>query len=638
MSFLNEISTKPYEALPDIAKEEIHLVSYNKDIPPAVVGSYGYRVQKYPADIDLMESVDQIKVYGTWHPATDPVELAEAFAKKIKNVIRDIQHKPLHHLLDFKAGIDPRYHVVLGKMENGVLSLDEKFIPTMIELTEAGYYSTTEFKAIYDLAASGNDQRVYDGLTKLLRAHYVLRWSAEEIIKGKKTLPLGAKITLVEAILQKQLVKMDISAFVGDRLMEVSNIWTFMFLKADGSYQNITPLPSLDNVPFDIEKLFWSDMYFSPFKVVKRIFSYSRLMYLKQKNSYKGQQFEKILRQTVGFISGDTSLMYQMRSEIETMLALHEMKIPLGEKITRQINGFKNRIFSDVRLDEKSALLLTKMVDEFLLSGQRTKDFSILEMLSKALKSIINERAIQFLINVNMDPPPNIVLPTTDTATRLTMAGLPINPFCPVQYQKTYNWSVSRSVLMKNTIKGAGRVRRKKAKHTSYPITDTALKLAEIFARHYFNSRKGSGISNENNGYEGEDGALIRIRPALDPEDLARMRLSHMLRSGGDFIPNLPYNASDREILDRAHLLAEQGICASDCNDYDADEICHGYDFDCDITKVPISEIERFQKVLGNKSTGDLSFGRGFCDCPKCAQRGYHGSGCSTCGGRMANR
>lgn len=630
MYFQRQIQTKNYDTLPDAAKDEIHLVSYNKNVIPNVVGSYAYRVQKYPADIDLMENVDQIEVHGIWEPATNATELANAFSQKVKTIIRDIEDMPLHYLLDFKAGVDPRYLVVLGKMENGNLTIDEKFIPAMIELTEMGLYTVTEFRAVYELVSSGSDQKVYDAVTKILRNRYILRWNSNEIKKGEKVLPLGQKITLTEAILQRQLVKMDIAAYVNGRFMEVSNIWTFMVKDAQGKYQPITPVPSVDNVPYDIEKLYWSDMFYGPFKVVKRMFSLSRIMYLRGGQSYKTAQYEEILRKTAGFVGGDVSLLYQVKSEIETLLTLNEMEIitkaNTNTKVMNQVDSFKNRLANDLVLSDKTVDEFNQLIDAFLDS----QDYSLLKALSKYLKEIINERAISFLANTNMNPPPLIMLPTVETARQLTLTHSPMNPFCPVQFQKTYNWSEKKGILL-GRVSGSGvLVGGKKDCSISSALGSTALKLAEMLAKNYMSSEsKGSGLHtlrSAETGHVADDGALIRIRPALDPEDMARMKLSQKLMGGERYV----YVNKPKELYVRGENVGL--IHPGDMEDPENIEewkFTDGTTFHENFMKLPESWIYTVDPV---KYPNAYKYeGEGFCNCPMCARRGFHG-GCLKCG------
>ncbi len=438
MQFRRQIETKPYEAFPNEAKDEIHLVSYNKAVIPDVVGSYAYRIQKYPADIDIMENVDQYEIHGRWEPATNSVQLIDTFAQRITEIMTNIKNKPHHYLLDFKAGADERYIFTLGFMANGFLQLDPKFIANLNTRAKAGLYTQQEYDGIIEqLRMPHRDQSVYEKVTNILRKNYVIRWSINEILAGVKHLRLGHTLTLRQALSMHQLVKMDMAALVNGRFMEVSNIWSFFFKSgATGAYTHMTPVPNLDNVPFDIEKFYWSDSQFSPFKVLKRIFSFARMKYLSRDHSY-----EDLIRLTAGIISGDTSAMYQVRSELDTIVNV--IAIP-GQNsqayINQQVDGMKNRLANNLAISGNESSQFDGLLNMYLQSHNP----EYLEQVMKILKKKINRNAMDFLVKSGMNPPPLRVLPTMQTADLLTREHHPINPFCPHQAQKTYNWSIIR--------------------------------------------------------------------------------------------------------------------------------------------------------------------------------------------------
>ncbi len=445
--FQRQVASKPYSAFPIAAKDEIHLVSYNPTEVPTVIGSYAYRVQKYPADIDIMEDVDTYEVQGVWHAATAPAQVINGFAKRIKVIMRNIKDTPQHYLLDFKAGVDARYLFRMGHMQNGYLDLDPNFMQEVTRRREQDLYTDTEYNSIVNLARQPLlDQHVYDALTKILRKKFILRWTIEDIIRGYLDLPLGARVTLEEALNHRQIVKMDMIAMVGNKFMEVSNIWSLFYMSSiTNTYTYMTPLPKLENVPYDIEKLYWSDMFYSPFKVLKRIFSYARLAYLRGDAS-----FARYIQQTVGIVTGDTSLLYQIKSELDTIIAMHEMNLPQSKTAMRQVDGMKDRLANDLAITGSEMRTFEGLIDQYVDKG----DVDAIESLAAQLKKIINTNALQFMIANNLSPPPFDMLPTVESAEAFTAKGEPMNPFCPIQAQKTYDWSVSRQLT--STLKAAG--------------------------------------------------------------------------------------------------------------------------------------------------------------------------------------
>ncbi len=456
--FQRQLAAKKFDDIPNFTKDEIHLVSYNPDSPPSIVGSYSFRLQKYPADIDLMDNVNTYNVHGQWDAATNPNQIVTSFAKRIKQIANDIKQKKEHYLLDFKAGADYRYIFPMGDMDNGVLTFDTGFMDNIKGRLSEGLYTKEDYDAIVrfvDIAKReiGGGQVAYDGITKILRKYYILRWKLDEIIKGVKQLSSGSSVTLEDALKQHQLVKLDLAVMIRGRLVELSNIWSLFYYDIERhQYVYMTPLPKLENVPFDIEKLYWSDMFFSPYKVIKRMFSYARLKYLRGETHY-----EKYLRTLVGIISGDVSNLYQIKSELATILDVHELYGHVAPKSTdRQIDEMKSRLANNLRIPDDTLERLIDMLDQYLTSGSSESHESMmgkLEGVKNVLTDIVNKFAIDFLIKVGMNPPPHDFLPTHQSASELTNAREPMNPFCPIQHQRTYNWSVLRQPI---TVRGTG--------------------------------------------------------------------------------------------------------------------------------------------------------------------------------------
>lgn len=444
-----KLEAKESNEIPNYAKKEIHLVTYNPDSPPNIIGSYSYRMQKYPADIDLMDNVSSYRVHGKWEAATDMGQIISSFAKRISEIARAIEREKGHYLLDFKAGVDERYLFRLGDMNSGNLSIDPNFIPNVKARFNAGMYTGEEVKAIEDLikismkGGSDNGQLAYDGITKILRKRYIQRWTLSEIIEGKKMLPRGGALSMKKALAQHQLVKMDLAVELQGRMIEVSNIWSLFYYDVNKhEYTYMTPMPKLENVPFDIEKLYWSNMFYSPFKVIKRIFSYARLMYLRGDSS-----MERYINKTFDMVRGDVSQLYQIRSELTTILDVHQLYgHVMPKQVDRQIDGIKARLANNLRLSGKVAEQLSSIIEAYLkhpISDHGGK-MKILEDVKEMLDTLINDFSLRFLINTGMNPPPLDLLPTTQSAEHITREGVMVNPFCPIQHQKTYNWSITR--------------------------------------------------------------------------------------------------------------------------------------------------------------------------------------------------
>ncbi len=129
---------------------------------------------------------------------------------------------------------------------------------------------------------------------------------------------------------------------------------------------------------------------------------------------------------------------------------MHDMKVPIGKVAERQVDGMKDRLANDLVLSTGEMRAFSGLIDQFT----STHNIEALENLIGQLKKIINTGALQFMIRNNLSPPPYDMLPTVASAETFTARGEPMNPFCPIQAQRTYDWSVSRQLT--STLKAAG--------------------------------------------------------------------------------------------------------------------------------------------------------------------------------------
>lgn len=91
------LNTKIREGFSNSVKKAIHLVSFDPDILP--VGSFFYKINKYPSDIDILE-----RTYG----CCSLDEAVNQWAKDIQEKAIDIymERQNGYYLADFKAGLD----------------------------------------------------------------------------------------------------------------------------------------------------------------------------------------------------------------------------------------------------------------------------------------------------------------------------------------------------------------------------------------------------------------------------------------------------------------------------------------------------------------------------------------------------
>ena len=117
---MNIFETKPQDSYSIRVTDDVDTILFSKDksyLP--IVGSYGYRVQKYPSDVDLLEIFDDTEFDNNVY---------KTFIADLYNVIKKIKKKPLFYFSEFKAGVDDRYFVDIGYLRDGIYTFPDSLI------------------------------------------------------------------------------------------------------------------------------------------------------------------------------------------------------------------------------------------------------------------------------------------------------------------------------------------------------------------------------------------------------------------------------------------------------------------------------------------------------------------------------
>lgn len=415
------IEVKPESSYPENILKEIKLLSFSRNKTAEPFGSFIYRIQKYPGDIDLVEEF------------TDCCSVSDVvikFASALKRIVGEINRKPFHYFSEFKAGLDNRYDINIGQMINGVYTPNPYLSSITYEMLRSGLFSSEENNIIQYILHKvqnfgGNE---YDTINYIFRERKILRWTDEEILIGIKKLPVNKLITLEEALTHETHVKIDMIAELDGRLVEITNFLQLAYEK-DGEIHTINiNLKEHDNIPVqlpkEIEKLYFSNMYYSPFKMVKRMYSLSR-----------HNLDRELLNKIIPFVSSNTSLLYQIKSEIDTIILILD-KIPrqglsltpvvkpgfdlpnAPEKLIRdQLDNIKLRISTVLELSQDDIIKINNIINDINLTRKKNNNKNILYLknLKKILVAYINMQTIDYLQNMGLNPPPNQYLPEVHT-------------------------------------------------------------------------------------------------------------------------------------------------------------------------------------------------------------------------------
>lgn len=394
---------RPESFLPKTINDEIKMISFNRKSPDAkIYGSFSYIIQKYAADIDL---------YEYFYPPGSKENTIKKFEKSLIEVVKSIIKKKGHWFSEYKTGIDKRYEVDIGKMKNGEYTVNpelKKIIDLMFSRKLLNRKEVSLLRrCIKESKTNKNNSDAYDIIYNIFRERRVLRWTQKEILNKKKSLPAGKHITLKEALEMKGHIKIDEIVYLDGKFFEVTN-FVFVGYKNDFGFDVPMNIPKIsydivvNGLKDEIEKLYLSNFYYSPFKVVKRMFALSRYIYLTKKKGRYGTNLRKI----IPFVSSDTSFLYQMKAELEAILRILTVSVSYPKiSINEQIENLKVGLSNIVELDDNDINEFNEQVDQIVKAKLKRDKKKLIKKLIDDLKFVINYLTINYFNKIDFNPP-----------------------------------------------------------------------------------------------------------------------------------------------------------------------------------------------------------------------------------------
>lgn len=274
------------------------------------VGTFKYKVFKYPGDIDLFENIENCCYYNY-----TKIKASET----IKKIVKDVVQSGDFIYMDFKAGYDKRFNINMGLIEDGKI---EDYYPELIKRDVDNLYGAKlldedERVEILNMVKSNPTIDEFVKLGDRLREYWLMRWESKEILQGFKVLRGGYKLYLDEAISDNSIVKLDtiaplsygLSEYDIRRYVEITN---FFYITNKDRFGKISVLTEEFG---NYEQSILSDIYKYKdnkiYKSVKRLWMYLNL---------KGKICE--LNKFTDLFSSDIALISQIGSDIEVALDL----------------------------------------------------------------------------------------------------------------------------------------------------------------------------------------------------------------------------------------------------------------------------------------------------------------------------
>lgn len=401
------------EKLPDSytknVKKNIKIISYNPDAIN-VYGSYKYRSQPFPGDIDISEEIIA---------CCNSEEAKKKVPKYLSNIVKRIIRTKGNFIGDVKAGINKMFVIPHGyKKGRAIYEFNTtKFLEDIEELYGLKMLDKKQYDKLKSYAVIGISVDLWRELDEEIRLLYVLRWTVPEIVKGEKQLPGGLVMKWEDAVMQPYVayygnyinnsVKIDMWAPVGGRYIEVTNFFfiyeqdnkgKIKWVNIDKDYYN----KLADSLRGEVEK-YYSKQFYKPFKMAKRMYSLARIEKI---NGHDVRNLVKLFRSDVGKIN-------QVISDIDTAITMTEKvdKLPMAY-LMNEIDEFRQRLSSVIDVDIDSETV-NKPIERLLNNNKHTRKdmIDVLTKIMKYLKSLVQKATEEYLHSIGLLPPPFYYLP-----------------------------------------------------------------------------------------------------------------------------------------------------------------------------------------------------------------------------------
>ncbi len=365
-------------------------------------GSASYKAQLYPGDLDVREILT--------FKSKSLNEIVEGFARVLKQITKDVEKSPNAYFSEIKAGFDTDFLIDIGYVANRRIHgydanrIHKDLMKIFKKLKDS---EKKEYLAdIIENLPAKPTLKQWENLYDELRKHFLLRWTADEVLKGVKKSFVGTNIKLTDALKHETMVKIDTWQLINGRFIEVTNFYILTNEK-DGHKEFINlPDDFMEEIPrqlqIETDKFLCSPEHFKPFKALKRMWSLASLR--------KDQNMLNIL---LPIINSDVGVMNQINGDIDSILGLLRAppkngKYPM-DKIIKELDNFRWRIAS-VENHNLNNERFNEMIEE-IEQMDRKGMLEALSNLRDDLQHDINELTVRAMKANGIWPVPFSYLP-----------------------------------------------------------------------------------------------------------------------------------------------------------------------------------------------------------------------------------
>ena len=318
--------------------EAIDMIGSKKFPDVKVEGSYIYKIQRFPGDIDLADFVIKEK-----KGKNDPIgQLVKSLQDIIVRIREETLGKTEFFLGDVKIGIVIEalpLKRAIGNIKRGkIVGYNYSKAKKELEKLKRKNMITDEaYKEFKDLIKKNPSFLDFELLTELINKKIALRWSSGEIKRGVKKFGTDDRITLREAIQTPGIIKFDMWYWLNNRFVEVTNFFQ-LIVKKKGKliFINLERKGEdyITNMKEELHKYLLTSFHFNPFKALKRMLILTFIM----KDDRTSILLSKLM-------SSGYAMMYQVVGDLKVLLEMTEtIRAPPYEKIGIEMNDMKDRL------------------------------------------------------------------------------------------------------------------------------------------------------------------------------------------------------------------------------------------------------------------------------------------------------
>lgn len=350
----------------------LETMSFTKGKSVGLLGSMSVRSQQYAGDYDAFEIVNLKE-------SSEDVAL-HMLAVRFKDIVKDLKGLPKTYIGDIKAGSVEEWRVLprTAHVKDGnLVGMDVVASRRKLDELERAKVISPNEKKYGEALLSGRMTpfKFLEAKTKL--KFHIVRWSAEDVLRGSKRLRDGRMFTLEEAFSSPTITKLDVISYVqNNRYTDFSMIYYF---RNNGKVLNPDPYDFVDSIK---ENILYYTKKGNVFKVLKRKFALAKF-----------ERDASTITKLTPLLNSDLGRLYHVVGDIGTLIHLLEDERPDLKSVKFELDQFKARLANVYTLHDylKEEQTLLGELNSALKDPKQETLLVKLRTMEDRLQRILNE-------------------------------------------------------------------------------------------------------------------------------------------------------------------------------------------------------------------------------------------------------